>query len=314
MKIIITGASGYLGSVLAPFLNQAGHEIVLVARREVGFSLPSGARFMKWDGENLGVWAREVDGADAIINLAGRSVNCRYNAESKREILDSRLQTTRIVARAIAEAQNPPRVWLNAASATIYRDERERDMNEASGIVGEGFSVEVCQAWESVLFEADLPQTRRVALRMSMIFGRSAPVFNVFARLAKLRLGGPQGDGGQYVSWIHERDCLRALQFLLENEGLSGTVNVCAPNPIPNREFTRVLRRVFGAPFGLPAPKIAMKIGAVFLQTETELALKSRRVVPKKLLDAGFRFDFPHWRQAAPNIINEPQRREGAKN
>lgn len=304
MKIILTGASGYLGGVLAPFLAQQGHEIVLVSRREPNF-VPANTRFVTWNGEALGEWAREIDGASAVINLAGRSVNCRYNEANKREILESRLQTTRVIARAISEAKNPPRVWLNAASATIYRDEREHDMTETGGVLGEGFSVEVCKAWESALFESELPQTRRVALRMSMIFGRTAPVFNVFARLAKLGLGGPQGDGGQYVSWIHERDCLRAILFLLENETFSGPVNVCSPNPIPNREFTRVLRRVFGAPFGLPAPKFAMEIGAIFLQTETELALKSRRVVPKKLIEAGFKFDYPHWRLAVPHIVQQ---------
>ncbi len=304
MKIIITGASGYLGSVLAPFLSAQNHEIVCIARRKPDLESAAeaaGIRHLVWDGQNMGDWAREFDGADAVINLAGRSVNCRYNEENRREILDSRLHTTRIVARAIGEAKNPPRVWLNASSATIYRDERGRDMDEISGVNGAGFSVEVCKAWEGALFESELPQTRRVAMRMSMIFGQSAPVFQVFARLAKLGLGGPQGDGGQYVSWIHERDCLRAIGFLLESD-LSGAVNVCSPNPIPNREFMRVLRRVFKMPIRLPAPAIAMKIGAVFLRTETELALKSRRAVPKILLDAGFYFDFPHWRLAAPNI------------
>jgi hypothetical protein len=302
MKIIICGAGGYLGSVLAPFLASQGHEIVLVARRNLNFSLPNGVRFSRWDGENLGDWAREIDGADAVINLAGRSVNCRYNAQNRREILESRLKTTQIIARAIAAAKNPPRVWLNSASATIYRDERQIDMSEENGIIGEGFSVEVCKAWEEALFESDLPRTRRVALRMSMIFGQTAPVFNVFARLAKFRLGGLQGNGTQYVSWIHERDCLRAIAFLLKND-LSGPVNVCAPHPLPNHEFTRELRRVFGVRFGLPAPKIAMEIGAIFLQTETELALKSRRAVPKRLLDAGFTFDFPKWNDAARNIV-----------
>lgn len=298
MKIVLTGASGYLGSVLAPFLAAKGHEVVAVARREVGFR----TRFVAWDGETLGDWAREVDGADAVINLAGRSVNCRYNAQNRREILESRLKTTRAVAQAIGEAKAPPRVWLNASGA-IYQDQRERDLDE-NGALGEGFSVEVCKAWEAALFENDLPQTRRVALRIALIFGRTAPVFNVFARLAKLGLLGPQGDGGQYVSWIHERDCLRAILFLLECE-LSGPVNVCAPSPLPNREFTRELRRVFKMPIGLPAPTIAMKIGAVFLQTETELALKSRRAVPKRLLESGFSFDFAKWSDAARDIVSQ---------
>jgi hypothetical protein len=291
--------------VLAPYLAAKGHDLVLVARRELDFPLPSNAKFVIWDGKTLGDWAREVDGADAVINLAGRSVNCRYNEENRRLILESRLETTRIVGEAIEKSANPPRVWLNAASATIYRDERLRDMDEETGVIGSGFSVEVCKAWEGALFERHLPQTRRVALRMSMIFGRTAPVFEVFERLTKLGLGGPQGSGNQFVSWIHERDCLRAIWHLLRNEDLSGPINVCAPHPLPNREFTRVLRRVFGRSFGLPAPTIAMKIGAIFLRTEAELALKSRRAVPKKLLDAGFRFDFAKWRVAAQNIVSQ---------
>lgn len=304
MKIIITGASGYLGSVLAPFLSELGHEIVLVARRELDFPLPKNAHFSSWDGETLGNWAREIDGADAVINLAGKSVNCRYNEENRREILESRLQTTRAVSRAIAAATRPPGVWLNASGA-IYIDQRERDLDE-NGPLGEGFSVEVCKAWEAALFENNSPRTRRVALRIALIFGSSAPIYQVFARLTKLGLGGPQGSGGQYVSWIHERDCLRAIAFLLQSE-LSGPVNVCAPKPLPNREFMRALRRVFGAKIGLPAPTIAMKIGAVLLRTESELALKSRRVVPQKLLDAGFQFDFSTWSEAARDIVfNSP--------
>lgn len=303
MKIIITGAGGYLGSVLAPFLASRGHEIALVARRDLDFSLPPGARFSRWDGETLGDWSREIDGADAVINLAGRSVNCRYNEANKREILESRLKTTRIVARAIEESKNPPRVWLNASGA-IYQDQREKDLDE-NGALGNGFSVEVCKAWEGALFETDLPRTRRVALRIALIFGTTAPVFKVFARLTRFGLGGPQGGGGQYVSWIHERDCARAILWLLENEALSGPVNICAPKPLPNREFMRTLRRVFGVPLGLPAPAIAMKIGAVFLRTETELALKSRRAVPQKLLDAGFSFDFSKWSDAARDIVSQ---------
>ena len=304
MKIIITGAGGYLGGVLAPFLAARGDEVVMVARHRPEITAQI-ARFSVWDGETLGDWAREIDGADAVINLAGRSVNCRYNEENKREILESRLKTTRIVARAIAEVKKPPSVWLNASGA-IYQDQRKRDLDE-NGALGEGFSVEVCKAWESAFFETDLDKTRRVALRIALIFGKTAPILQVFERLTKFGLGGPQGDGGQYVSWIHERDCLRAITFLLENSALSGPVNVCAPNPLPNREFMRELRRAFKVPIGLPAPAIAMKIGAVFLQTEAELALKSRRAVPKRLLDAGFHFDFPRWSDAARAIVSNSQ-------
>ncbi len=305
MKIIVTGASGYFGSALAPFLDNLGHETVLISRSYLDFPIPSKGQYARWDGETLGEWSDEFDDADAVINLAGRTVNCRYNEENKREILESRIKSTRLVAQAIRQAKNPPKVWLNSASATIYHDEYERDMDEETGVIGDGFSVEVCKAWEAAFFEAELPNTRRVAMRQSMIFGRTAPVFNVFAALSKYFLGGPQGNGRQYVSWIHELDCLRATLFLLENN-LSGPVNVCGPRPLPNREFQKVVRESFGVKFGLPAPKIAMEIGAIFLKTETELALKSRRVVPKRLLDAGFKFEFATWKDACENIVQTP--------
>lgn len=302
MKIIICGASGYLGSVLTPFLAEQEHQLVLISRSNLDYPIPSQANFMRWDGKTLDVWSKEFERADAVINLAGRTVNCRYNDENKKQILESRLNTVRLIAKAIQSVPNPPKVWLNSASATIYRNEFERGMDEETGVFGEGFSVEVCKAWEAALFETDLPNTRRVALRMSMIFGRTAPVFNVFANLSKFFLGGPQGNGKQYVSWIHERDCLRAIQFLIEND-LSGPVNICGPAPLPNRDFQKIVRESFGVKFGLPAPKIAMEIGAFFMKTETELALKSRRVVPKRLLDAGFQFEFATWKAACEHIV-----------
>ena len=294
MKIVLIGASGYLGAALYSYFS--GAQIVVVSRSKPDFEAP----FFAWDGENGGDWTNALENADAVINLAGRTVNCRYNEQNKREILESRTKSTRAISQAISKAKNPPRVWLNASTATIYRAERERDLDE-NGPIGDGFSVSVAQKWEQALFEEDLPQTRRVALRMSMIFGKSAPVFEVFSRLAKLGLAGPQGDGNQYVSWIHERDCCRALEFLIRNP-LEGAVNVCAPHPIPNREFLRVLRRGLGAPFGIPAPKFAMEIGAFLMRTETELPLKSRRVVPSRLLKSGFRFDFTARHRAAHDL------------
>ena len=297
MKITLFGASGYMGHALWRHFRGA-HELRVVSRSKPRFDAP----FWAWDGENLGEWTRALDGAEAVINFAGRTVNCRYTPENKRQILESRVRSTRILGEAISRMETPPRVWLNASTATIYRDERERDMDENSGILGSGFSVEVAKSWEAALFEAKAPQTRRVALRMSMIFGRDAPVYEVFGRLVRLRLGGFQGDGGQIVSWIHERDCCRALEFLLEND-LGGPVNVCSPHPLPNRDFMRELREASGVKWGLFAPKMAMEIGAFLMKTETELPLKSRRAVPQRLLDAGFAFEFPTWREAVRDIV-----------
>lgn len=297
-QIIIVGASGYLGAALVPFLRDAGHEIIVVSRHDP----QNGARFVAWNGDTMGNWAREFDGADAVINLAGRTVNCRYNDENKRQILDSRTTTTQLIGRAIADAKAPPRVWLNSASATIYRDARDRAMDEISGEIGHGFSVDVCQAWEQTLFDAPV-NCRRVAMRLAMVFG--APhggVYDAFEILTRLGFGGPMAGGGQYISWIHLHDFCRAIAFLLDSE-LEGPVNIAAPNPLTNAQFLSTLRRALHIPYALPTARWQLEIGALAGRTETELLLKSRRVVPNKLVEAGFKFDYPNWREAARAIV-----------
>ena len=298
MKIILVGASGYLGHALVSFLRDANHELTVISRHDP----KNGAKFVEWDGVEMGDWAREFDGADAVINLAGRSVNCRYNDENKRQILDSRVQTTTLIGRAVADAGAPPRVWLNAASATIYRDARDREMDEVSGEVGSGFSVDVCRAWEQTLFDAPV-HCRRVAMRLAMVFG--APrggVYDAFEILTRLGFGGPMAGGGQYISWVHLHDFCRAVAFLLENE-LEGPVNIAAPQPLTNAQFLSILRRALHISYALPTARWQLEIGAFAGQTETELLLKSRRVVPGKLLDAGFNFDYPDWSKAASAIV-----------
>lgn len=298
MKIILIGASGYLGHALVSFLREAQHEITVISRHDPR----NGARFVTWDGETMGVWARALNGADVVINLAGRSVNCRYNEKNKRQILDSRLTTTALIGRAIADAATAPRVWLQAASATIYRDARDREMDEDSGEIGSGFSVDVCQKWEQTLFEAPV-SCRRVAMRLAMVFG--APrggVYDAFEILVKLGFGGPMAGGGQYISWIHLHDFCRAVAFLLANE-LEGPVNVAAPCPLTNAQFLSTLRRALKIPYALPTARWQLELGALAGRTETELLLKSRRVVPARLLNAGFEFDYPNWKQAADAIV-----------
>ena len=299
MKIILVGASGYLGRALVSFL-KTNREIVAISRHDP----QNGARFVPWDGETMGHWAREFEGADAVINLAGRTVNCRYNDENKRQIIDSRVTTTALVGRAINDAKSPPRVWLNAASATIYRDARARAMDEQTGEIGSGFSVDVCQKWEQTLFEAPLgSDCRRVALRLAMVFG--APrggVYDAFEILVRLGFGGPMAGGAQYISWIHLHDFCRAVAFLLENER-EGAVNIAAPHPVTNAQFLSTLRRAMRVPYALPTARWQLEIGAFAGRTETELLLKSRRVVPTRLLDAGFTFDYPNWNEAARAIV-----------
>ncbi len=254
---------------------------------------------------NNGRLARELNGADAVINLAGKSVNCRYSEENKRLIRNSRVKTTGLIARAILEVANPPRVWLNASSATFYRHALDRPMDENTGDKGSGFSVEVVEAWENALFSSALPSTRRVALRLAMAFGPGkGGVYDAFASLVKMGFGGPMAGGRQFVSWIHVRDFAQACEFLIEHEELSGPVNICSPNPRTGAQFLSDLRRSLKIPFALPTMKWQLELGAALMGTETELLLKSRRVVPKRLLDAGFTFDFAHWDQAARDIAS----------
>jgi uncharacterized protein (TIGR01777 family) len=261
-------------------------------------------RHVRWDGASVDDWTRELDGAAAVVNLAGRSVNCRYNARHRAEILNSRVNATRAIGAAVAQCARPPAVWLNASSATIYRDARDRAMDEATGEVGEGFSVEVCRAWERAFFEAPAPVTRKVAMRLAIVFGPPpGGVFEVFERIVRRGLGGTQGDGGQFVSWLHLEDFCRAVEWLLAHGEVEGPVNLCAPNPLPNREFMRAFREAGGVRIGLPAARWMLEVGAFFMRTETELLLKSRRVVPGRLLAGGFHFHFTHWSTTVRELV-----------
>jgi hypothetical protein len=252
-----------------------------------------------WDARSLGAWRERLAGATAIANLAGKSVNCRYNASNRREILESRVDSTRVIGEAIARCSNPPPVWLNASTATVYRHTFGEPWDEAGAMdsVAEAkdpFSVEVAKAWEQALNEAATPRTRKIALRTAMVLGLGKnSVFPVLRRLARLGLGGKMGDGKQYVSWMHQADYCRAIEWLIAHDEFSGPVNLVAPQPVPNQEMMRLLRRACGVPFGLPATRWMLEVGAFLLRTETELLIKSRRVVPGRLLNSGFSFRFP---------------------
>lgn len=299
--IVIPGGAGYLGRVLSSYFTQRSYNVVTLSR-EPHEDEPA-VHHCQWDGATLGDWTKHFEGAAAVINLAGRSVNCRYNEKNKREIYDSRLLSTRVVGEAIAACTKPPAVWINSSSATIYRHALDRDMDEESGEIGTGFSVDVCQQWERVLDETHTPHTRKVALRAAMVCGhREGGVMDALRSLAAKGLGGTAGTGDQYVSWIHEEDFARAVDWILECDALSGAVNCAAPQPLPNAEFMRLLREAFRRPIGLPATAWMLEIGAAVLGTETELLLKSRRVVPRKLLESGFVFRYPQWREAVQQI------------
>ncbi len=311
MKIVVPGGSGHVGVFLGEQLARAGHEVVVLSRRPRD-GRAAGVREVGWDGRTLGAWADEVDGADAVINLAGRSVGCRYTKANLREMMDSRIDSTRVVGRAIATAARPPAVWLQMSTATIYAHRFAAANDEATGVIGGDepgvpaywtYSVEIARNWEAEQDRADTPDTRRVALRTAMVMspGRGG-VYAVLRRLARLGLGGPVAGGRQYVSWIHDHDLLRAILFLLDRSDLTGPINLASPEPLPHAEFMRLLRRAVGRPIGLPATRWMAELGAFALRVDTELLLKSRRVVPGRLLEAGFAFDYPTWADAANDL------------
>lgn len=319
MKIVIPGGSGQVGGVLVRGLAAAGHEIVVLGRPgRGGAAPPTGARFVPWDARTLGPWAAEIDGADAVINLAGRSVNCRYDKTNLTEMLASRIDSTRVVGRAIAAAARPPRAWLQASTATIYAHRFDAANDEASGVLGGDepdvpaywrYSIEIAKAWERELDEAPTPRTRKVALRMAIVLSPDdGGTFAILHNLTRFGLGGTIAGGAQYISWIHDRDLVRSVAWLLEHEEVSGPVNLAAPEPLPQRDFMRELRRAVGAPFGMPGPKCLFEVAAVIHRTDTELLLKSRRVVPGLLSAAGFRFDFPSWPDAARDLVERRRR------
>lgn len=311
MKVVLPGGSGHVGKLLARAFAAEGHEVVVLCRHLV----QANWRVVQWDGRTLSDWTSEIDGADVVINLAGRSVNCRYNAANRREILDSRVDSTRVIGQAIAAAKRPPSTWLQMSTATIYAHRYDTPNDEATGILGGDepgapdtwrFSIDVAKAWEAAVDEAVTPQTRKVKLRSAMVMSADrGGIFDTLLGLVRRGLGGTAGDGRQYVSWIHEEDFIRSIMWLIEHEEINGAVNLASPNPLPNSEFMRVLRESWGTRMGLPAYEWMLEIGAYFLRTETELILKSRRVVPGRLLEGGFEFKCPQWPEAARNLCTE---------
>jgi uncharacterized protein (TIGR01777 family) len=318
LRIVLTGGSGQMGTLLARHFDEQGHQVVVIARSVQ----PAPWRVVEWDGATLGDWCSELERADLLINLAGRSVNCRYTPANRKAIKESRVQSTLLLGRAIARLAHPPRVWMNASTATIYRHALDRAMDEETGEIGGNerdcpsswrFSIDVATSWEEAFFSAVAPRTRKIALRSAMTMSPDrGGIFAELLRLVRLGLGGTAGSGDQYVSWIHEADFIRSIEFLMAHEEFEGPVNLAAPNPLPNREFMRALRRAWGTRVGLPAPRPLLELGAVFLRTETELILKSRRVVPGRLLRGGFEFQFPEWPGAARDLVERWRAGNGA--
>ena len=309
MKIVLPGGSGQVGTLLARAFHAEGADVVVLSRSPRS---DQPWRTVAWDGKTLTGWQTEFDGADVIINLAGRSVNCRYTPENRRVILESRVNSVRAVAAAIAAAKNPPPVWLQSGTATLYSHRYDAANDEATGIIGGNepdapeswrFSIEVARAWEQALSEADTPRTRKVVLRSAMVMSPDrGGIFDTLLALVRFGLGGKNGSGRQYISWIHDADFLQAVRFLIVHAEIEGPVNLAAPHPLPNAEFLRALREAWGTPIGLPATVWMLEIGTFLLRTETELILKSRRVVPGRLQAAGFSFQFSDWPDAARDL------------
>jgi uncharacterized protein len=318
LRIVIPGGSGHLGRILAQHFHSQGHGVTVIARTPVAGPW----RVAAWNGHGLDRWVNELEGADVVINLAGRSVDCRYIRMNKREILDSRILPTRILGQAIGELKAPPKLWLNASTATIYRHALDREMDEETGEYGRcepdappawGFSVDVAEQWEEEFFQAKAPGTRKVALRSAMVMSAEGGAFPALLRLVRLGLGGSAGSGRQFVSWVHEADFVRAVEHLIARENMDDVVNVAAPCPLPNQDFMAMLRAAWGKRFGLDLSERMLEFGAVFLWTETELILKSRRVVPGRLLQDGFRFAFPEWAAAARDLVERSRNARSRK-
>ncbi|MEM6884360.1 MAG: TIGR01777 family oxidoreductase [Verrucomicrobiota bacterium] len=297
-KIVIPGGSGFLGQTLAQYFEARGDGVVILSR---GSRPLRWGRNVHWDGENLGEWCKELESADAVINLAGRSVNCRYHDRNRKQMMDSRVLSTRILGQAIRQCDSPPKLWLQSSTATIYLHRYDAPNDEATGKIGshpdakDEFSIQVAQGWEAAFETEATPNTRRIVMRTAMVFGpQPGGVFHVLRNLARLGLGGTMGDGKQYVSWLHADDWCGIIEWFMYNETASGTYNLCAPNPLPNHEMMHAMRQASGAPlgFGLPQPHWMLEFGAWLIRTETELIIKSRRVIPQRLQDEGYVFRF----------------------
>jgi len=318
MKIVIPGGSGQVGQILARHFHALGHAVTVFSRHP----RPAPWRVIPWDGLTHGAWIADLEHSDVCINLAGRSVNCRYNARNRQSITDSRILTTRLLNDVIGSLRHPPRLWLNASTATIYRHALDRAMDEAHGELGGNepgapdtwnFSIDVATAWEAAFFATSTPLTRKVAMRSAITLSPDrGGVFDVLLGLVRHGLGGRHGPGTQFVSWIHDADLARAVDLLIARDEFDGVVNLASPNPLPNSDFLRSLREAWGTRIGLPAPGWILEFGTFLMRTESELILKSRRVVPSRLPTAGFQFLFPEWPAAARDLVDRWRRQRSS--
>ncbi|SET52708.1 hypothetical protein SAMN05421676_105190 [Salinibacillus kushneri] len=293
-KVVLAGGTGFIGNYFEKKFHELGFQVLVISRN---------SPHIVWDDRAKIVKA--LENAELLINLAGKSVNCRYNEKNKQEIMNSRIETTRILGESILQCQNPPKVWMNSSTATIYRHAEDRPMTEENGEIGSGFSVDVATNWEKAFFEFDLPDTRQVALRTAIVLGQDGGVITPYKNLARFGLGGAQGSGNQRFSWIHIEDLFQIVLFLKDRDDLIGAFNCSAPNPVINQEQMRLIRKEMKVPFGLPAPKWLLEMGAVFIRTETVLVLKSRWVLPERLEKAGYTFTFRTLQETLQDVLHK---------
>jgi uncharacterized protein (TIGR01777 family) len=293
-KIILAGGTGFVGKYLETAFKKNGNEVIIISRQHGHIS---------WSDQEEIITA--LENSDLLINLAGKSVNCRYNQKNKEEILNSRVQTTDQLGEAILKCKNPPPLWINSSTATIYRHAEDHAQTESTGEIGKGFSVNVATTWEKTFFDIKLPQTRQVALRIAIVLGKDGGVIIPYTRMVKMGLGGTQGNGKQRFSWIHIEDLYRIILFIKENPAYQGVFNCSSPHPVTNAILMKTFRNLVKPLFGLPAPSWMLKMGAAIIGTETELILKSRWVVPEKLLGLGFEFKHPQLEETLQDILDK---------
>jgi len=301
-KIIIAAGTGFLGNVLINHFKDSIDDIMVLTRGKS--ATKNGVRYINWDAKTFTGWETEMEGADVLINLAGKSVDCRYTETNKNEIMASRVDSTVILGKAINACSNPPKHWLNSSTATIYRHSTDKQMDEATGEIGHDFSMNVAKMWERAFFEANTPHTLQTALRTSIVLGKDGGAFVPLKRLAQLAFGGSQGSGNQFVSWIHEEDFARAVAFIISHK-IEGAVNVVSPAPTRNTDFMKALRQAVKMPIGINIPTGLLQLGAALIGTEPELVLKSRNVIPKRLAQNGFLFEYSTADKALKELVKQ---------
>ena len=299
-KMVIAAGTGFLGTVLIDFFKESYQEIIVLTRGKSEDK--NNIQFVHWNAKSLTGWEEVLENADVLINLAGKSVDCRYTPENKAAILSSRIDSTRVLNEAVLHCKNPPKHFINSSTATIYRHSEDKQMDEYSGEIGDDFSMNIAKSWEKVFYDVHTDKILKTAVRTSIVLGKNGGAFIPLKRLTQLGFGGKVGNGNQFVSWIHELDFARAIAFIINNE-ITGNINVVSSKPERNIDFMRKLRHVVGIPFGIPITEIMLKIGAKIIQTEPELVLKSRNVIPKRLTENGFTFEYHDLEKAFKNLL-----------